>query len=283
LTYPSLRTQRTPKLIRRADPELYVVGLILQGEQSIAQARREVTITGGELVLYSSSAPFNVRVNDSGTAAVSVLALFPRALQPFPFDKVDRLLATRLSGSQGIEALLAQLLTQLATGTNTYTPADGPRLGMVLLDLVIALLGHRLDDTGSVPPESHRQALFLRIRAFIEQHLGEPGLTPTAIAAAHQISPRYLYALFQDQNLAVATWIRHRRLDHCRRDLADPQLATHPVHTIGARWGFGDAAHFSRAFRAAYDISPTDYRHLAQPRYPVRESSSTVREPSRTP
>ncbi|MFB6784621.1 helix-turn-helix domain-containing protein, partial [Streptomyces sp. NPDC056352] len=93
---------------------------------------------------------------------------------------------------------------------------------------------------------------------------GPPGRSPGAIAAAHNISLRSLHRLFQDQDLTVAGWIRARRLERCRRDLADPLLHSRPVRAIAACWGFTDpTTHFSRAFRAAYGMPPGDYRHPA--------------------
>ena len=58
----------------------------------------------------------------------------------------------------------------------------------------------------------------------------------------------------------MSTWIRTRRLEQCRRDVLDPVLADRPVAGIAARWGFVDAAHFSRAFKTAYGVSPSEYR-----------------------
>ncbi|WP_143673424.1 helix-turn-helix domain-containing protein, partial [Streptomyces griseiscabiei] len=48
-----------------------------------------------------------------------------------------------------------------------------------------------------------------------------------------------------------------------RRDLADPGLSTTPIHTIAARWGLVRASDFTRAFRGAYGVSPTEYRERA--------------------
>ena len=47
--------------------------------------------------------------------------------------------------------------------------------------------------------------------AFIQQHPGDPGLSPAEIAAAHHISLRLLHKLFQEQGETVAGWIRARR------------------------------------------------------------------------
>ncbi|WP_351233822.1 helix-turn-helix domain-containing protein [Streptomyces sp. NPDC002133] len=104
----------------------------------------------------------------------------------------------------------------------------------------------------------------LEIHAFIQQHLGEPDLSPGTIAAAHNISLCSLHRLFRDQGQTVAGWIRARRLERCRRVLADPLMHSTPVRAVAARWGFTDPAHFSRAFRAAYGHSPKDYRQQHQ-------------------
>jgi AraC-like DNA-binding protein len=90
--------------------------------------------------------------------------------------------------------------------------------------------------------------------------LADPDLSPASIAAAHHISVRSLHRLFQDHEETVAAWIRERRLERCRRDLADPRLSDHPAHAIGRKWGFADPAHFSRAFRATHGLSPSAYR-----------------------
>ncbi len=65
------------------------------------------------------------------------------------------------------------------------------------------------------------------------------------------------------QKTTVAEWIRSRRLERCRRDLADPALDAEPVYAIAARWGLTSAAHFRPVFRAAYGLTPADYRRSA--------------------
>jgi AraC-like DNA-binding protein len=108
----------------------------------------------------------------------------------------------------------------------------------------------------------HRRALLVRVRGFIDDHLSDPELTPSSIAAAHHISLRYLHKIFEAQDKTVAAWIRHRRLEACRNDLADPIAGGRPVSAIGARWGFPDPASFNRTFRAKYGVPPGTYRRM---------------------
>ncbi|GAA2318077.1 AraC family transcriptional regulator [Streptomyces violaceusniger] len=270
LTYtsvPSLRNERTAAHIRRSDPELYHLRLTLRGESDVCHGDAETTVGARQLMLTSTSAPY-LAVCERGRVDGITVTLRP-SLLPFPPADLRRLLGQRLSGRSGIGAMLADLLTRLATESDTYGPADAPRLGTVVVDLLNALLAHELDAGAEadaenrLTPESRRRTLRLRIQEFIQQNLDRPDLTPASIAAAHHISLRYLYRLFEEQGHTVSAWTRAQRLERCRRDLADPALGDTPIHVIAARRGFGHAADFSRAFRSAYGVPPRDFRHRA--------------------
>ncbi|MFJ9033493.1 helix-turn-helix domain-containing protein [Streptomyces sp. NPDC102274] len=144
--------------------------------------------------------------------------------------------------------------------TASFRPTDGPRLETVLTDLFNATLAHHLDADDRVPSESRQRTLVLRVQAYAQRHLHDPDLTPRKIAEAHQVSVGHLHRLFQTQETTVADWVRRRRLEGARRDLADPAMRAVPVHRIGTRWGFTHHAAFTRAFRTAYGLPPRDYR-----------------------
>jgi AraC-like DNA-binding protein len=99
-----------------------------------------------------------------------------------------------------------------------------------------------------------------RVEAFVESRLHDPGLSPAVVAAAHHVSLRQLYKVFETREDGVARFIRRRRLERCRRDLADPALASRPAYAIGLSWGFTDPAHFTRSFRDEYGVTPGEYR-----------------------
>ncbi len=50
--------------------------------------------------------------------------------------------------------------------------------------------------------------------------------------------------------------IWRRRLEQCAKDLCDPRRAGERIAEIAFRWGFGDASHFSRAFRQQFGCAP---------------------------
>ncbi|MFJ2172654.1 helix-turn-helix domain-containing protein [Streptomyces sp. NPDC087851] len=251
--------RRTPKLIRQSDPEVYQLTLVLKGSGRLSLGRHEATCDAYEFHSNDSSLPSETWTGQEQTGIVGVE--FPKAQMPLTRSRADQVIGRRMSAKEGVGALLAQFLTQVTSNTDQYTPDDGPRLGTVLTDLVAALFAHTLGTDTSLTPEAHRRTLTLRIQAFVQQHLHDPDLTPSSIAAAHHISLSYLHRLFQDEDTTVASWIRRRRLERARHSLTDPALRTTPIHAIAAHWGFTHPTDFSRAFRTAYGLPPSDYRH----------------------
>ncbi|MFC0865419.1 helix-turn-helix domain-containing protein [Sphaerimonospora cavernae] len=260
LAHPSVTVRRSAKLIRQRDPEAFQIHLVLQGEAGIRQAGRETVLTADNFTLIDTSRPFEGwRACTSGTTTAVVLQI-PRKRLPLPSNIADHLAAVPFSCRRGLGGVFARWLVGLGQQAGELSAQDTDTVASVTVDLLSAVLPHRLTGNGGKPPESRKLLRQAQIRDYIRQRLGDPNLSPETIAAAHQISLRYLYKIFDGQGVTLSAWIRRSRLEQCRRFLADPRHHTRPVHAIAARWGFGDAAHFSRAFRAAYGESPIEYR-----------------------
>jgi len=262
---PALEARRTARLIRRSDPEAYHLALITRGTAWFAQADRAAVVLAGSLALVDPSRPYtNVLRAESGNAQGLTVSI-PRGLLPISEAALESLLVTPLPGQAGIGALTAAHLRGLLAQAGHHSTLDSARLATVTLDLITALLAHHLDPQQTRAQAARPLVLFERILAFIQHHLADPHLTPRHIAAAHHISTRTLERLFEPHGTTPTAWIRARRLDRCRHDLADPLLRERPIHATAARWGFPAPAHFTRTFRAAYGISPRDYQLLTTP------------------
>jgi transcriptional regulator GlxA family with amidase domain len=55
--------------------------------------------------------------------------------------------------------------------------------------------------------------------------------------------------------------VRRERLSRCLEDLQQPNGGS--VTEIAFRWGFCDAAHFSRVFKREFGATPSEIRHAA--------------------
>ena len=77
------------------------------------------------------------------------------------------------------------------------------------------------------------------------------GLTHSRrFSIALRLSPSNVHRAFAGEPLSLSGWIWAQRLDGARRDLCDPVLLRRSISEIAFDWGYNDAAHFSRAFRA---------------------------------
>ncbi|MGW1894128.1 AraC family transcriptional regulator [Streptomyces sp. NPDC002004] len=258
------RFRRSARMVRQSDPELYHVTLLLDGGLGVDHAGQTDMHRQSDLYVVDTSRPYDVRPLDNQDCSIitGVGVEFPKVLLPVSPNRVQELLGVRLSGREGTGALLANFLTALDRESKSLQPSDAPRLGTVVIDLVSAWLAQVLDSEAALPPETRHQVMVRQIHAFIQQNLQDPDLTPPVIAAAHHISLSYLHRIFRQQTRGetVAAQIRRLRLEAVRCDLADPAQRTAAIHTIAARWGIPRVSDLTRSFRAAYGLSPKEYR-----------------------
>ncbi|WBB62917.1 helix-turn-helix domain-containing protein [Streptomyces sp. WMMC500] len=262
MSFPHLEIVRTPKSIRQGDPEAYQVNYFLRQEGVLSLAGRDTALRAGDLVVMDSSHPYRGEVHAVPVGWSHVTVQFPRGMMPLPERTMRQVLGTRIDGRRGMGGLFTRWLADLDARAGEFVPAEVPALASVTLDLLAAVVSRFLEAEEALSPEARRTALRARVIAFVERHLTDPDLTPRSVAAAHHISGRCLQRLLAEDGTSPAAWIRHRRLERCRLDLANPRLHARPVQAIAARWGFTNPVNFSRLFRATYGVPPRDYRNL---------------------
>jgi AraC-like DNA-binding protein len=266
LDVPPATVRRTPQLISRADPDMLKMVLVRGGDSCVvSQDGRQARLSAGEFALYDTRRPYEVVVGECRDRPVQMMTfMFPPSLLPLSRNRIRDLAAVPFPAGAGLGDVTSQFLLQLARNVDHYSPAEAARLSAAALEVLATRLAHELDVHDWDTPEARRHAQLTTVQAFIQRHLGDAGLSPAMIAAAHHMSLRSLQQLFHDEGLTVAGWIRKRRLECCRHDLSDPELASRPVAAIAARWGFSSPGDFSRAFRAMHGLPPAEYRTLAR-------------------
>lgn len=250
--------ERTPRRIRAAGEEVMLVSLQLEGVSSFTQDGREARLEPGDFLCYDSTRPYTIRLNDDFDMLVLHM---PRALMLGRLGRTEPLTARPVRGNSALGALAGPLLRRLPAVAATADAATARRLSEAALALVTAAFADLLS-ASSGEQSWGRTALAYRAKSFIDMRLHDNSLNTEAVASALGISPRYLQNIFHAEATTVNAWIWTRRLEKARRDLADPLLAGDSISQIALAAGFADFAHFSRRFRAAYGLSPRDYRRV---------------------
>ncbi|MFJ4521957.1 helix-turn-helix domain-containing protein [Streptomyces sp. NPDC088810] len=253
------RVTRTPALIGRSPEDLVAVGLQLAGTATFVQDGRRAELGRGDLVLYDTARPFSVTYPERFASHVFHV---PRQVLGVSDSDIRLVAGTAIGTGRGFGAVLRPFLATLAASAPSYAPDVGQRLAGHVVDLFATLI----TDQAHREPDGSRDHLVRSVRAHIDRHLGEASLSPESIARAHHMSVRYLHRLFEGEGITVSRLIQQRRLEACGRELARRGRVTPTVSAVARRWGFVNPAHFSRAFRAAYGVSPREWRtlHLEQ-------------------
>lgn len=98
--------------------------------------------------------------------------------------------------------------------------------------------------------------------AYMEQHYSNAGLTNQNVADHLEVSEVYFRRLFREEfHTTPKQYILDLRLRKAKQLLAEGHL---PVNEISEICGFSSVYHFSRAFRQAAGLSPTEYRNNAR-------------------
>ncbi|MBO1419626.1 AraC family transcriptional regulator [Streptomyces sp. FH025] len=271
-SFPSASFRRTDRMVRRSDPELIHLTLLLSGTMTMRHHTDRTEVYGpGDLLLANSSHSYeSLAIGTPGTGPAEprvegVGIDVPASLLPIPRRQWRDLLGRKTLGQNGAGALLAEFTRGLYRQAPGLRPAEASRLGTVVVDLVAAWMACELDAERMLSPDARHRALVENVRSFIRHNLHDPDLTPAVVAAAHHVSVSYLHRLFtpESQGETVAAFIRRQRLRKAHRELADPALRGLPVQVIAARCGIPRADDFARAFKSVYGLSPRDHRRQA--------------------
>ncbi|MFI0739380.1 AraC family transcriptional regulator [Streptomyces sp. NPDC021100] len=217
-----------------------------------------------DVVVLDAATPFVFQEADD---FVLHLLGVPRRLLGAAPAAVDRLCGVHPHGRGTIASLLGPLLADVTATARDLPLRAREHLAGTVTGL-LAALATETETPGDLPDtRTDHHALTARLRAYVNERLGDHDLSPGGIAAHHHISTRLLHKLFAADGITVSRWIRQRRLHESRRELAATHSdRPHPaVASVAKRWGFPNAAHFSRTFRTAYGISPTAWRDLNLP------------------
>jgi AraC-like DNA-binding protein len=247
---------RTRSKIAQSNHDYYLLSLQTHGRGMVAQDGRTAILKPGDFALYDTTRPYDLTFTE--TFGQLVLRL-PREIVSSRLSDAESLTALPIQGDRGAGRLVSGFIHQLHAQLDELDAESAWRLHASAVDLLATALASQIGTQQPGVRESH--ILFRRrIRAFIDRQHSDPDLSCELIAARHGISERYLRKLFEGSNESVSEWIWKRRLDQAKRDLVDPLRSHIAITSIGYEVGFKDPAHFSRAFKARFGMTPREFR-----------------------
>jgi AraC-like DNA-binding protein len=247
---------RTATQIARASEDYFLVSIQTRGAGVVQQDGRAACLAPGDFALYDSTRPYTLRFD--GDFQQIVLRL-PGPTLRTTLRHTPQLTASTVSGARGAGHLMIGMIRTLAADIHTLAPESAHAVAESVTQILVAGLS-ALPAARQAPVTQRAAYHRAQIQACIRARLREPGLNVASIAAQLRMAPSTLHRAWQGEACSIAEWIWAQRLDAARRDLCDPGQRGRSVSAIAFSWGFNDAAHFSRAFRARFGCAARDLR-----------------------
>jgi AraC-like DNA-binding protein len=246
--------ERNAAIIGRDPADAVAVYLALRGEAWFRDEDGTRELRPGQLLICDADRPF-ARGFARGLEELAIrvprdaLGAPPRSVSSSVLRKGP--VVTAFARGHDPYARALARLTDRATRTEHQVAADE----RLILDLVAVLTAGRDADRTA--------ALRAAAYGFVEDHLADPRLGATQIAAAIGVSERHLSRVLAAGGTTVPRLVRSRRLEVAYAMLSGPCGPVPAVAEVAARCGFTSAVYFSHAFRQRFGLRAAEVRRAA--------------------
>jgi AraC-like DNA-binding protein len=234
------------------------LGVNVAGAAVAGYRGQELTLQAGDGVLFS-----NVEAGFTSTRPrlSQFLGLrLPRRLLAPLVPNLDRASMQPIPSPHPSLRLLVDYLRLLGSRQTPESAEISRAISTHILDLVALSVGTDQDTAAQAKGRGVRAARLHAIKADLDSHFSDVGLSVVAIAARHSVTPRYVHKLFETERETFSEYVLARRLEFTHRLLTDGRLVGRPISLIAFDAGFSDLSYFNRMFRRRYNATPTEVR-----------------------
>jgi len=245
---------------KHVDETSFIFHIQLKGEARYSHSGESLVCRPGTILLTNSK---HLLASEQLTRADALVAKFPALFAREYSEYIDRYCWIPKDGDVGSASVLKNFVMNVwdsSSGLSAYDCESLPRIFLNLLDAAYF-------------PESKRQArrfcspndeLLRRLKTEIIKRLGRPKLSVEELASELCVSRSKLYRATAEAGTPVEKMIKVLRLTGAKKALADRYLSRMSLTDIALEVGFCDQAHFSRSFKKAFGVSPSEYRKQCQ-------------------
>ena len=247
------RFERSPLRTARDGLDHYLIQTHLTGSQTLKRGGRDVECKPGDLMVIDLAENHDAITSDFAQLTLVV----PRQLLAPLLKAPDSQEARVLRAGSALTNLAVNHLKNLYSVLGTLASDEAPEVIEPTLLLIASALN---GSTASVENGTTGVALQLlaQARREIERNLHR-NLTADTLCASLNMSRSTLYRLFAPIG-GVRSYIQERRLRRSTEALLSHKANSMRICDIAYACGFASEAHYSRAFRQRYGMSPRDAR-----------------------
>jgi AraC-like DNA-binding protein len=238
-------------------PDQFILLIARSGLVRHTQFGRAVEIPAGHMVLIDSRSPYrSLQMTSSASALyVSIPGAPLRSAIRVPEDYC----AIGIDAQTGLSAVVSDFLDSIWREFSAIDEAQKEVLSRKCIDLLATTIE---SSVGSRAPRAARidEQHFAKAMNYIAVNLGDPDLSVGRVAKALRLSTGHVHAVARVNGVSICEMILSMRLERCREALADPRADHRSISDIAFTFGFNNAAHFSRTFKAKFGVSAREFR-----------------------
>jgi AraC family transcriptional activator of tynA and feaB len=226
-----------------------------EGWSIVEQHGRAAKVAPGSLYLIDPSESFLIETSEMLTHSVYL----PKSILRSLVADIEDMTAMPIDVQSGAGAMMGSMLDHLFEMGPSLNELTADRIADALPYVLSAAISPSSSEA-RLPEARLRSMHRRRVMQAVQEHLFDPALSAEFIAEKVQLSTRRVHSLFEDQEETLMKSVWSMRLRQCAADLRRPELSSRSISEIAFRWGYSDAAHFSRTFKKRYNCSPRQWR-----------------------
>lgn len=245
--------RRDRRIVLQGGLDQYLVQLFIAGTLEGDCDGQSISVGPGDICVFDLTRNFKSRAHEGATISIVL-----------PRERVDKAAGGRslhgvvLRKGAPLTRLLADFIVSLSDVSAEMERADALAMEDAAIDLLACGLARQLPD-GATSDPALAQVLRRRVLDFIDANLTEPELGPTLLMRRFRVSRAHLYRVFAADG-GVARVVKEKRLDAACRELMHIGGLSRSIIEIAHGLGFSSSSQFLRAFRARFDMTPSDVR-----------------------
>jgi AraC family transcriptional regulator, positive regulator of tynA and feaB len=257
-----LHFRRSWSHIREDSTDVTVLWFVRRGSICVSHQRGYTTAAAGDFLVTKSTTPFFIECQVGQDSMHEVLhVVVPTHLLT---SYIPHGLTTGFSvAATGCQFTVAQhILTDIFEEKGELSANAAQLLVETALSVISQAIG-----TAPVSGCAHQSLSSKRLHdvlRYIELHLSDPKLCIATVAKGCGISPRYVSILLKLHGSPFSTIVWEQRLKIASRLLSSSQSNDLSISKVAYGMGFKSLAHFSRKFKAAFNMSPSEYRSMSR-------------------